>query len=618
MVFTDFSDSASSRGSLDGSNSDVDERTCRWSYPVNLPLHVTNNYLRSREIHSSVVRPIISTLTYSKTSRVGVLKGNKIKFIDRNDTEKGRLAPHPYGYNDLQPAILAYGSRRLPPLLQETTFDVAGCNKTFASIWLNDEEVVWATKCNRMFITNIYTQRQFEIPLITIPDALLDSFTNDHSDPNHPPPRPLTPRSASWAPQGIHSLAMNPSKTLLAVGSGQPTEIAIYELPTFEPVAVLKGHHDMVFAVSWIDDETLVSGSRDQFVKMWKVRLDNPVPGTRYFQSPILNHQIQIIPPVLSRNEHHVRVRDLKFNSQTRNIWSLGTDGTVKIWDARRQTSLQVVSSIPLVYSHEAVCMELDNVHNICAVGSRSHVSLIDPRSNSSVHSFRSLDCGWGVRALCMHHEVMAVGGGLGRVSFYDLRNLKYLSWETDSDALKNPIELLDDSDLTSSTDTSSSYLVSPPRGNPRGPTLTSRFFQPAVASANNNNVNIDDDTTITSASEEEDSDDDLMDVDEIVRTVLETSVLAGDEEPETQPQPVQQVQQVQAQPIFKPTQRTQYLQTRPGWLQQDDHYRRIFSAGSQFRNTVYTLTYNPSGTRLFAGGGPLELKLSGCYAAVW
>ena len=33
-----------------------------------------------------------------------------------------------------------------------------------------------------------------------------------------------------------------------------------------------QGHSDIVFSLSWIDDETLVSGSRDHYVAMWNLR----------------------------------------------------------------------------------------------------------------------------------------------------------------------------------------------------------------------------------------------------------------------------------------------------------------------------------------------------------
>ena len=101
---------------------------------------------------------------------------------------------------------------------------------------------------------DITTGSKIEIPSLV--------FTDDLSTSTSLQPTGI-PRNKQLC-YGIHSLAINPSRSLLAVGSGKPSEfIQIYCLPSFEPLAVLRGHEDMVFSVAWISDNQLISCSRD-------------------------------------------------------------------------------------------------------------------------------------------------------------------------------------------------------------------------------------------------------------------------------------------------------------------------------------------------------------------
>ncbi|CAG8722372.1 10347_t:CDS:2, partial [Acaulospora colombiana] len=133
----------------------------------------------------------------------------------------------------------SFVSGKLPYLLKESQIDLENHDKIFSSHWISQNEIVLGTKCNKLLILNIETNKRFEIPLVT-------GETNNQTQENN---------NCS----GIRNIAVNPSRTLLAVGAGNPIQVTIYELPSFEPVAVFSGHNDLVFSVAWIDDDHLVS-----------------------------------------------------------------------------------------------------------------------------------------------------------------------------------------------------------------------------------------------------------------------------------------------------------------------------------------------------------------------
>jgi WD repeat-containing protein 40A len=53
------------------------------------------------------------------------------------------------------------------------------------------------------------------------------------------------------------------------------------------------------------------------------------------------------------------------------------------------------------------------------------------------------------------------------------------------------------------------------------------------------------------------------------------------------------------------------------GWLNKNQMYYDYFQ-GLNIRNAIYTHCYHANSTEIFVAGGPLQLNLSGSYAAIW
>lgn len=80
--------------------------------------------------------------------------------------------------------------------------------------------------------------------------------------------------------------------------------------------------------------------------------------------------------------------------------------------------------------------MEVDSIGTqLYVVGSRSHVTFIDPRQPSThvVASVKSVDEESGVRSLQFNEQLLSIGTGQGHLYFYDLRSRGFLMEKTRS-----------------------------------------------------------------------------------------------------------------------------------------------------------------------------------------
>ncbi|KAK7477820.1 hypothetical protein BaRGS_00030898 [Batillaria attramentaria] len=248
-------------------------------------------------------------------------------------------------------------------------------NKIFAARWLNDKQVVFGTKCNQLVVLDVQTGQLTMIPSL------------QSSDESFPASQPC----------GIHAISINPSGTLLATGASHTNDIGIYRLPTFDPFCVGEcGHSDWIFDMEWIDDEFLVTGSRDSHIALW--RIDNVDESRTSRMSCLYVPEYAIKKPLFSRPcEKATKVRALCVNRCR------------KIWSSR------------LTCARENVCMAVSEEKNLYAIGSHSFVTLLDSRKKT----LQPIPAKNRDRGLFQGTE--QAGTGVGLVMFYDLRAQKYL-----------------------------------------------------------------------------------------------------------------------------------------------------------------------------------------------
>ena len=79
-------------------------------------------------------------------------------------------------------------------------------HQVFCSQWLSHKQVIFGTKCNKLMVVDVNTRHMDQIPSL-------------QSSENSVPPDQEC---------GIHSIEINPSRTLLATGARNSNDVAVY------------------------------------------------------------------------------------------------------------------------------------------------------------------------------------------------------------------------------------------------------------------------------------------------------------------------------------------------------------------------------------------------------
>ena len=138
-------------------------------------------------------------------------------------------------------------------MLKEYQISQANTNKVFCSQWLSHKQVIFGKKCNKLMVLDVNTKHLDQIPSLA------------SSENSNPPDQEC----------GIHSIEMNPSRTLLATGARNSNDVAgretgwdtlrresylcvsVYRLPTLDPICVGENAHS-----DWIFDQVSAGTER--------------------------------------------------------------------------------------------------------------------------------------------------------------------------------------------------------------------------------------------------------------------------------------------------------------------------------------------------------------------
>ncbi|VVD03974.1 DDB1- and CUL4-associated factor 12 homolog [Leptidea sinapis] len=290
----------------------------------------------------------------------------------------------------------SYGTRHMltHDLFRETPISLGNINKVFCSQWLSDRQIVFGTKCNKLMVYDVRSRALDSIPTL----------------------RPRTPWPGADHQTGIHALQINPSKTMLATGARNSCELAIYRLPTLDPVCVGESHKDWILDMCWLDDEFLVTGSRDSTLALWHVADEAAPPRA----TP---HHDHIAPTATRDCRTGQKVRAVTFNKKWREIAALTLNGYIHVFSA--ETFRQTLSR-KLPSCQDLVCLATQE-SGLYAIGCKSYTLLLDCRTLQSVKKITSRYNGCGIRSASFRGDMLTIGTGLGLLMFYDIRAGKYL-----------------------------------------------------------------------------------------------------------------------------------------------------------------------------------------------
>lgn len=216
------------------------------------------------------------------------------------------------------------------------------------------------TKCNKIKIYNTNNHKVIDLPQLSHP-------------PSESAPLPQS--------QGVYAVEINPSRTLMATVGLAGRDVAIYRLPNLEPVCLgHKSHTDGILDLCWLDDDFVVSGGMDRQMALWRID-DHPY---RSMSGTVLDdhHGLPPLPAVeplkIKKCVGADKVRAVIFNQQKCEIITLSTNAFIHVWDPER---FHQIMSRKLPHAMENVCLTQRQDYSLYAVGSKSHFTLLDPRT---------------------------------------------------------------------------------------------------------------------------------------------------------------------------------------------------------------------------------------------
>ncbi|CAF1022076.1 unnamed protein product [Brachionus calyciflorus] len=133
------------------------------------------------------------------------------------------------------------------------------------------------------------------------------------------------------------------------------------------------------------------------------------------------------------------RIRALAFNPKRNEIAAISMNAAFHYFDINRFEQKYTKKLSPL---KENVCLTINNDYSMYAVGSASHVQLLDANNARAITYPIFIKKDIGVRSLHFRNNVVSIGTGIGTILFYDVRANKFLFQTNENSKIEDHLSL--------------------------------------------------------------------------------------------------------------------------------------------------------------------------------
>lgn len=299
-------------------------------------------------------------------------------------------------------------------MLKEKSIPLGDLEKIFSSQWLSNRKIIFGTKCNKLMVYDVNQRRKEEIPTLR------------------------GSRSVQRHQHGIKAIEINQSRTLLATTAHHSSNIAVYRLPTLDPVCIGDQYsRDCIVDMCWLDDKSLVSASKNATLTFWQIDENNSEQSVKNMNLKNDNEEKYTtwkgVDALFQKKcQAGQQIRSICFNSNYNEIAVISSNGYIHIFDAE---TLSQKLSRKLSDKYSGVCLATQQPsqggasNGLYAVGCRCRTLILDPRTlqpTKMIFSVYSL-IGTTYSSVSFQENILTMGTTTGTLLFYDLRAAKFL-----------------------------------------------------------------------------------------------------------------------------------------------------------------------------------------------